>query len=96
MATSKILNARIQQKNAPTADWKKAINFIPLAGEIIIYTDLNRFKIGDGLTKINDLKFVDETVVTQATFDNGKFIFKNSEGAEQFNVSLPIYKGEEL
>ena len=51
---------RIQQKHAPSTDWAKATNFTPLDGEIIIYTDLNRFKIGDGVTKINDLKFTDE------------------------------------
>ena len=51
---------RIQQKHAPSTDWAKATNFTPLAGEIIIYTDLNKFKIGDGITKINDLKFTDE------------------------------------
>ena len=51
---------RIQQKHAPSTDWAKATNFTPLDGEIIIYTDLNRFKIGDGITKINDLKFTDE------------------------------------
>ena len=39
---------RIQQKHAPSTDWAKATNFTPLDGEIIIYTDLNRFKIGDG------------------------------------------------
>lgn len=51
---------RIQQKHAPSTDWAKATNFTPLDGEIIIYTDLNKFKIGDGITKINDLKFTDE------------------------------------
>ena len=45
---------RIQQKHAPSTDWAKATNFTPLDGEIIIYTDLNRFKIGDGVTKVKD------------------------------------------
>lgn len=87
---------RIQQKHAPSADWAKATNFTPLDGEIIIYTDVNKFKIGDGVTKVNDLKFVDENVVTQATFTNGVFSFKNAKNEEQFKVSLPIYNGEEL
>ena len=51
---------RIQQTHAHSTDWAKATNFTPLDGEIIIYTDLNKFKIGDGITKINDLKFTDE------------------------------------
>ncbi len=87
---------RIQQKHAPSEDWAKATNFTPLNGEIIIYTDVNRFKIGDGTTKVNDLKFVDENVVTNATFTNGTFSFKNAENEEQFTVKLPIYNGEEL
>lgn len=87
---------RIQQKHAPSEDWAKATNFIPLDGEIIIYTDLNRFKIGDGVTKVNNLKFADENVVTKATFSNGTFSFKNAKNEEQFTVSLPIYNGEEL
>lgn len=46
---------------------KKAVNFIPLPGELILYDGiiengqykvLPRFKIGDGITKINDLPFM--------------------------------------
>ena len=48
---------RIQQKHAPSTDWAKATNFTPLDGEIIIYTDLNKFKIGDGVTKVEALEF---------------------------------------
>lgn len=66
MAT-KNFDARVQLKNDIEANWIKAVNFIPLKGELIIYNpspdDVNypsieyRFKIGDGLTKINDLDF---------------------------------------
>ena len=53
---------RAQQKHDIEANWIKAINFIPLEGEIIIYdADENysyqRIKIGDGKTKVNDLPF---------------------------------------
>ena len=48
---------RIQQKHAPSTDWAKATNFTPLDGEIIIDTDLNKFKIGDGVTKVGALEF---------------------------------------
>ena len=48
---------RIQQKHAPSTDWAKATNFTPLDGEIIIYTDLNKFKIGNGVTKVGALEF---------------------------------------
>lgn len=61
MATVK---ARIQQKHDTEANWKKAVNFKPLAGELIIYDADSahataRFKIGDGSTLVNDLPFID-------------------------------------
>ena len=47
MSVEKNTNARIQHKHDIEANWKKAINFVPLAGELIIYSDLNKIKIGD-------------------------------------------------
>lgn len=54
---NKTYQGRIVQKHDSSANWAKATNFIPLKGEIIIYDDLNKIKIGDGITKINDLDF---------------------------------------
>lgn len=64
-------NTRITLKHDIEANWVKAKNFIPLAGELIIYdpdTDapqpmtgsnsLPRIKIGDGKTPVNSLSFV--------------------------------------
>lgn len=64
MAEKKI-KTRIQQKHDIEANWKLAKNFIPMAGELIIYdVDANytyeRFKIGDGETLVNDLPFINE------------------------------------
>ena len=56
----KEFKARFPQKIDTSANWAKATNFIPLKGEIIIYSDTNQIKTGDGITKINDLKFTDE------------------------------------
>lgn len=63
MSTKKI-NSRITHKHGKASDWEKATNFIPLLGEIIIYdpdeSNTNpRFKVGDGVTKVNDLVFTD-------------------------------------
>lgn len=60
---SKILQTRVQNKHDIKANWDKATNFIPLAGEIIIYDDLNRIKIGDGESYLKDIKYIDETCV---------------------------------
>ena len=48
-------------KKDTSENWNKAKNFIPKDKEIIIYTDVfpKGMKIGDGITKVNDLPFVD-------------------------------------
>ena len=54
---NKTYQGRIVQKHDSSVNWAKATNFIPLKGEIIIYDDLNKIKIGDGTTKVGNLKF---------------------------------------
>ena len=58
--TSVILNGRVICKHDIEENWKKAVNFIPLMAEIIVYeTDSihtqARLKIGDGKTAWVDL-----------------------------------------
>jgi len=67
MATNTI-KTRIQLKNDTEANWNKAINFIPLKGETIIYTadsthPFSRLKVGDGTTPVIDLPFIDSNSV---------------------------------
>ena len=62
---NKTIKTRNVQKHDTEANWKKAVNFVPLEGELIIYdvddTHLTpRFKIGDGVTKVNALAFQNE------------------------------------
>lgn len=54
---SKTIKTRVQNKIDTSTNWAKAISFVPLKGEIIIYSDLNQFKIGDGVSNVNDLPF---------------------------------------
>lgn len=54
---NKTFQGRMVQKHDTKANWDKATNFVPLLGEIIIYDDLNDFKIGDGVTKVGELEF---------------------------------------
>lgn len=51
----------VYMKSDTSINWEKAKNFIPAENEIIIYTDYqpNGMKIGDGKTKVGDLKFID-------------------------------------
>ena len=65
---AQINNVRVQHKHETEENWKKAINFIPLMAEIIVYeTDSThtqaRLKIGDGKTKVNNLPFIGEKMV---------------------------------
>lgn len=60
------IEARMQQKHASAQMWEQTPNFVPEAGEIVIYDkDSNdesvikpRIKVGDGITRIQDLKFI--------------------------------------
>lgn len=62
----KNFKARIVNKNGTSAEWEKATSFVPKKGELILYTDLNKIKIGDGVTKVNDLPFSDDDKVSKA------------------------------
>ena len=60
---NKPFNTRIQLKHDTEAHWELATGFSPKAGELIIY-DVDathsspRFKVGDGITNVNELPFV--------------------------------------
>ena len=53
-------NSRIVMKHDTKAHWDLAVNFIPLAGEIIVYDDLKKIKIGDGINNVENLPFFSE------------------------------------
>lgn len=60
---SNVVKGRVQSKSDTTYNWEHTTNFIPLKGEIIIYTDYYwgdrpGIKIGDGKTKVQDLRFI--------------------------------------
>lgn len=90
---AKKINARLQQKHDIEANWKLAVNFIPLVGEIIVYDpdethSYPRFKLGDGVIKdgvvvgtlVNDLPFLHEE--TDLKLENLKAELLGSEELE--------------
>lgn len=89
--SNKQINARITHKIDTEENWAKAINFVPLKGEWIIYdTDENnselRLKIGDGITTINELNFF---VPAEAdSVDGYHFAVTNSPPGEDVTDSL--------
>ena len=58
MATKEI-KVRTQQKNDTSTNWAKATTFVPLKGELIVYTDIGQFKVGDGVTSVVNLPYKD-------------------------------------
>lgn len=63
MAKEKIISGRITQKHDIEENWLKAENFIPKAGEVIVYDvdDVHKFprlKVGDGFTVVSNLPFL--------------------------------------
>lgn len=54
----KTINSRIQLKTDTSLNWRIQSDFIPKKGEFIFYSDLQRFKIGDGSTRVSWLDFV--------------------------------------
>lgn len=58
--SQKNLITRVKNKTDTRANWEKATNFIPLKGEICYYSDINKFKVGDGITAINDLEYFND------------------------------------
>ena len=59
---NKEIVSRIVHKHDTATNWENAKNFIPMKGEIIVYDidtthEHERFKIGDGVTLVNDLPF---------------------------------------
>lgn len=65
---AKQINARIITKHDVASNWAKAINFIPREGEIIVYepdesNTVARLKVGNGITKINELPFITDSYI---------------------------------
>lgn len=59
---SKTLQTRVQMKHDTETNWNKATNFVPLAGEIIVYdvdalNPTQRMKIGNGIDILSNLPF---------------------------------------
>ena len=60
-------------------NWSKAKNFIPKENEVIIYTDLEKKKIGNGKNLLNELPFIDLEFLS----GDGTTLIINSEKIER-------------
>lgn len=88
------INTRIKLKRDTTAHWNAATGFIPLAGEVIIYTDYRSengtdvpgMKVGDGQTYVQDLPFQSGVTHNDILFWDDKI---NIDDSGETNAGLP-------
>ena len=69
---NKQINTRIVLKNDIEEHWQQAVNFTPILGELILYNpdsthNYSRLKVGDGVTNVNELPFVDDNILNALT-----------------------------
>lgn len=91
MATNTV-KARIQLKNDTEVNWSKS-RFIPLKGEVIIYSTDDthpfcRLKVGNGETNINDLPFI------SSGFLNGHQLFVDTAANWQAKLDFIPNRGD--
>lgn len=94
MAEKRIIGRAIQ-KHDIEAHWNLATNFVPMAGEIIIYDkdsthNYVRVKVGDGETVVTALPFVDDTKVDKVS---GKGLSTNDYTTTEKNKLAGIATG---
>lgn len=93
----KVFNTRLINKHDTEANWLKATGFIPKQGEIIVYDiddnyTYERFKIGDGVSNVNDLPFTMQAI-TNAEIDAicGNLEFNDTLTDEITGTSYKLY-----
>ena len=70
-----LVKTRILMQTGTKTEWDAIPDFVPLKGEIIIYTDgegeedIPLIKIGDNSTKISNLKFVTPQAISNSQID---------------------------
>lgn len=81
MDNTKTLYTRIQHRRGTAAEWEANGSFVPLNGELIVYTptvdgEVSRIKMGDGRTTVVDLPFLNATIeeIIQQIPDNNGII----------------------
>lgn len=55
---TKYLNVKIINRRDTSTNWAETGNAVLDAGEIIVYTDLHKIKVGDGTSTISTLPFI--------------------------------------
>lgn len=90
--SAKTIKTRIQQKHDIEANWIKAVAFIPMLGEIIVYDvdetyNYERIKIGDGKTVVSALPFLVEQAHND--LDSHNIIAKSEDEITNLSAKKP-------
>lgn len=95
MPENKLLNGRITHKHDTPRNWGKATNFIPKNGELIIYDydKYRKMKIGDGVTNVNLLPFVETSIVNVLTSSEN---LKIGDGTNGKNTKISLSEDGEI
>ena len=89
---AKNVKVRLQHKIDSAENWGKAAGFVPLQGELIIYSDgaggepIPRVKIGDGKTAVDTLDFADNHDSLSDVATSGKYEDLSNKPTTQFNL----------
>ena len=68
--STKYLNAKIINRRDTSTNWAETGNTVLDAGEIIVYTDLHKIKVGDGTSTISALPFIDDRDLSNYVTDS--------------------------
>ena len=100
--------SRIQHKIDKAENWDKATSFIPLKGEIIVYTDVpltineneeisvTLFKVGDGKTLVSNLDFIYEDTMTHLSSEALRLAMAHTNEAIELESSARSEADDEL
>lgn len=83
----KTIATRVLQKTDTKANWDKATNFVPKKGELIVYSDLRRIKVGDGVTKVGALQFLADDNTDTKPNNGALTIQKNGSTVATFTAN---------
>lgn len=85
------LKSRIIHTHDTAANWSRAITFIPKNGELIVYdpdivNTSPRFKLGDGVTPVNDLPFAIDDTLDKFFNKEGDVIYADGGRITEYRV----------
>ena len=106
--SNNFINSRVQLKMDTEANWITHASFVPLAGEVVIYSadathSYPRIKVGNGVNTIGTLPFIDANTINGV--DSNNIVAKSLQHSLTFgangnytfdgsqNVTVPVYTG---